>query len=180
MGLDITYYKNLTLIDCVFDRDGEPIDAKTREPITVEYVQLYANPAFPNHANGVEDKGVYHYEASGEFRAGSYGGYNQWRECLAKLAGYPIAERESHGVIQKRHDAGAWAAKAGPFWELINFSDCEGVIGPAISHKLAKDFAEFATNPARYAQSAYKFSELYDDWQEAFQTAAQNGAVRFH
>ena len=52
-----------------------------------------------------------------------------WNE-LATLAGYAGADD-------------AWERTDGPFWELINFSDCEGVIGPKTSAKLAGDFAAF-------------------------------------
>lgn len=174
MGLDITYYKNLKEIACVFDADGEPIDTKTGDPLE-EYFQPHVNKDFPTRADGLKDKAVYEGEHVGGFRAGSYGGYNQWREQLAELAGYAPAESGDRGI---RFDAGAWAAGSGPFFELINFSDCEGVIGATISAKLAKDFAEFQSKADAHEDEWFK--KLYAEWRTAFETAQQFGAVDFH
>ena len=68
-----------------------------------------------------------------------------------------------------------------PFVELINFSDCEGFIGPVASAKLAKDFAAFRdrAQSADSTHGAYDF-ERYCKWQEAFEFAADNGCVQFH
>ena len=38
-----------------------------------------------------------------------------------------------------------------PFVELINFSDCEGVIGPEVAAKLAKDFADYEFSASAFA-----------------------------
>ncbi|MEN9870269.1 MAG: hypothetical protein RLZZ171_1257, partial [Cyanobacteriota bacterium] len=70
----------------------------------------------------------------------------------------------------------------GPFVELINFSDCEGVIGSSLSAKLAKDFADF-NDRAKKTAAEYRgdwFYSLHQKWQEAFELAAQNGAISFH
>lgn len=179
MGLDITAYQDLTKLDCVFSADGEPIDPQSRAPIEGDYYHAYINPDFPDQAGGIDDRAVYRYEKSMRFRAGSYGGYNRWREELARLAGYPTAEYNYHGSIEQRHDAGCWAAGSGPFFELICFSDCEGVIGSATAAKLAKDFAEFRQLADNEGEDEY-WRGLYAEWQKAFEMAAQNGAVHFH
>jgi len=74
------------------------------------------------------------YETSGnviEFRAGSYSGYNKWRDELARraldLPAATVWEDPSRFV-------------EAPFFELINFSDCEGTIGPDAASDLATDF----------------------------------------
>lgn len=176
MGLDITYYRNLAKLDCVFDADGEPIDAGTRQPLEDAH-RLYLNPDFPKQADGID--GMYSGEAVEGFRAGSYSGYNQWREQLAELAGYPATDHDSYGRTRKRHDAGAWAAESGPFHELIHFSDCEGTIGPETSAKLAKDFADFQQRADSFGDDYWR--EKYAAWRKAFETAArENGAVSFH
>lgn len=174
MGLDITYYRNLRKLDCVFDAHGEPIDPVTRAPM--EAHQFYANHDFQKQADGIE--GMYDAEKAGGFCAGSYGGYNNWREDLAKLAGYPALECERHGVAG-RHDAGAWEADGGLFHELIHFSDCEGTIGPVTSAKLAKDFADFQDRADAFGDDYWR--DKYAEWRKAFETAAkENGAVSFH
>jgi hypothetical protein len=179
MGLDIRYYKNITKLDCVFDADGEPLDAATKAPLSEKHFWACVNPHFPERADGLDSKSCYSYEESEGFRAGSYSGYNHWRETLAQIAGYPAIEDERHGVVTKRHDKGAYVAGNGPFFELIWFSDCEGIIGPKTSAKLAKDFATFSDAVAASATDEW-FKEKYAEWKTAFETAAQNGAVRFH
>lgn len=184
MGLDISAYKNLTKVDCVFDVDGEPIDPTTREGIDYDF-RAYVNPDFPGRSEGIEDSAVYVAEDSTGFRAGSYGGYNAWREELAKLAGYKAVpvDRYNTGNVQMRHDYGAFEATEGPFWETIMFSDCEGVIGSAVSAKLARDFADWAERAKEHGESLSQpnwFYEKYQEWREAYEMAADGGAVQFH
>lgn len=178
MGLDITAYSKLEKLDCVFDADGEPINPVTREPVE-GYFQAHISRDFPKQGDGLTDRAVYSYEKSEGFRAGSYSGYNAWRERLAELAGYPAepSERDGKGL---RHDEGAWSAKGGPFHELINFSDCEGDIGPVISAKLAKDFADFQDRADAIMDHDGYWRDKYASWRRAFEMAAQNGAVSFH
>lgn len=158
MGLDITAFRNLQLADPseAFE-DGELVwDGN--------YVQVYANDDFPGHHDPLQNRAAYTYEDSFSFRAGSYSGYNAWRNELAVLAGFGS-------------DRGAWKATHGPFWELINYSDCEGTIGSVISQKLARDFAEYQENAN---QRDDWFQARYADWRRAFEMASDNGAVDFH
>jgi hypothetical protein len=67
--------------------------------------------------------------------------------------------------------------KVKPFYELINFSDCEGIIGPEVSTKLYNDFVKFevvAKNEEEY------FYRKYKDWMKAFKVASNKGVVSFH
>ena len=184
MGLDISAYRKLTKIDVVFSYDGEPIDPVTRESVDYD-LHAYLNHDFPGRADDIDDRCVYRAEESMGFRAGSYGGYNVWREELAKLAGYEglKVDRHNSGNIQIRHDAGAFEATEGPFWDLICFSDCEGVIGSVISSKLAKDFAEWDERAKAHSyicDQPSRFYEVYQEWRKAFEMAADCGAVYFH
>lgn len=178
MGLDITAYQNIRFIDCVFDASGEPIDPGTRKPID-EARRVNVNRDFVARADGLQEDAWFVPEKAYGFHAGSYGGYNQWREELAKLSEYPAVETDSElrrGKI--RHDAGAWKAESGPFWELINFSDCEGCIGPKTSAKLAKDFADYQQRADSHSDE--RFRDRYNEWRGAFEMAAINGLVDFH
>lgn len=65
-----------------------------------------------------------------------------------------------------------------PFYELIDFSDCEGVIGPEVSAKLAKDFADW-DEQAKRTLDDYDY-EMYSNWHKAFKIASDGGAVIFH
>jgi hypothetical protein len=178
MGLDATAYRQLKKIDCVFDSSGEPINPETREPIE-EYFRAYLNSDFPGRADDLEDSGIYSYVDADEAYSGGYGRYNGWREALAKLAGYPTVpvDRYKTGNVEHRHDYAAWQREEGPFWELICFSDCEGVIGATVSAKLAKDFAEFDERAKAVGDSFY---ETYQVWRNAFEMASDGGAVAFH
>lgn len=177
MGLAVTAYKQLTKLDVLFDKWGEPINPDTRQPIDA-YVKAWENPDFPGRAEGLESGAIYGYADAIDGGSMGYGGYNYWRETLAKVAGYPAKEYERYGLKEMRHDAGAWAATSGPFWELINFSDCEGTIGPVVSAKLAKDFAEHDAR-AKEADDG-RFYSFYQLLRESFEFASDNGAVKFH
>jgi|ERR1043165_53304 hypothetical protein len=162
MGLDIIYCSKLTpaVGNEAFDSTGE---------LGEEWRQIYVNPDFPGRAAGLKHQHAYKADTEEYFRAGSYSGYNAWRECLAVLAGYPDGDRG--------HASSAWQMTGGPFWELINFSDCEGTIGPAMSSKLAQDFAEFQDKADQHEDEWFK--KLYGKWRVAFETAADGGCVIF-
>lgn len=173
MGLDITAYRQLRLVENPALEDGDPVDPNHWKP--------YINPGFPGRAEGIAEGAVYEFSECMGFSAGSYFTYSFWRNELARRAGYPAdpAQRESH-----RHSGGAWQASGGPFFELINFSDCEGTIGPIVAAKIARDFAEHeaeilqATDRTHFP--AGYFAEQYGKWRRAFEMAADGGAVSFH
>lgn len=179
MGLDITAYRKVRFVrEARGDDDDDDLN------------RLGPNSDFPAQADGLPDG---FYECSGsrraaiaavyeggppdpdrlKFRAGSYSGYSEWRSRLAKMAGYSA----DHG--------GPWEVpEAGPFVELVNFSDCEGTIGPRTSAKLAKDFADWQERAKAFAESqgvdGEWFMSLYAKWRQAFEMAAGEGAVDFH
>lgn len=181
MGLDITAYRKLAKIDALFDADNEPVNPTTRQPIEGDYFRAYVNDDFPDQAKGVDDQGIYSYGESFGHRAGSYGWYNAWREQLAKLAGYSEAPYErvpgyAPSTVMSAQ-VGAFNTEAGPFHELVCFSDCEGVIGATVSAKLARDFAEWDD---RAKEVGGHFYDKYCDWRKCFEMAADGGAVDFH
>lgn len=169
MGLDITAYKGLTKVDGKARKDFDYAHGE---------VVFYHNKDFKGRFEGLDEEAVYNFTDSMGFRAGSYSGYSTWREQLAELAGYPATPYTGFGEEQIRHDSGAWKATEGPFWELINFADNEGTIGPVVSAKLAQDFAKFRDAAMNHPDEWFR--EKYKDWQEAFEMASDNGAVDFH
>jgi hypothetical protein len=58
----------------------------------------------------------------------------------------------------------------------ITFSDCDGTIGPEVSHKLAEDFAAHHEQAQSHGEHFY---DRYLRWEKAFQTASDGGAVSF-
>jgi hypothetical protein len=162
MGLDISAVQVVEFARERMD-DDDWGDAESPLP-------LIRNQDVPDRGDGLAD-GL--YRRGGEsmsFRAGSYSGYNLWRAWLCKAA---------LGVSQEEVWRGGDTAFAGkPFVELINFSDCEGFIGPKTSAKLALDFAE---HEARILKGADPYNaDRYRKWRQAFEMAAGNGAVKFH
>lgn len=157
MGLDITYGRRAVLVP----------DADTDNYANGEY-RAYANPDFAGRANGIAD-GVYRLEDVDGFRAGSYGGYNRWRSQLCQLA-------------HKCEPSVIWARRPfeGVFAELIDFSDCEGVISPETCAKLARDFAEWDDRAKAMPDVDGYFYEKYQAWRKAFEVAADGGFVMFH
>lgn len=172
MGLNISYGKNLKVVgDAKRDEDGELENYDLR--------QFYINPDFPGREGQVSENVAYDYDDADGFRAGSYGGYNGWRNELAKLAGYKESEYENHGASRRGFANTVFCNPVpGPFMELINFSDCEGVIGAKVSKKLAKDFAEFNDKAINHENE--RFVTVYKDFKKAFECAAENGFVDFH
>jgi hypothetical protein len=161
MGLDITAYERLTPVT---SRDSECEPGHTR---------IWINAEFPGRAGELKD-GVYRYE--GElltFRAGSYGGYNDWRRWLAALVGTTPED--------------VWNSEtpSGPFVELINFSDCEGTIGTTVAAKLAGDFAQWEARAMEKMRAESPdvidwHQSVWTNWRRAFEIAARGGAVTFH
>jgi hypothetical protein len=165
MGLDITAYRKLAKTDAaLLDSGGYPVDYmkfwSAREVASTE-------KEFPGTTAGVEAEAIYSFEERMDFRAGSYGGYNDWRDRLARVAGHESAKA-------------AWdnpPPDGSPFIELISFFDSEGIIGPVVAAKLAKDFADHRSTAE--SVGSY-FFDRYCLWQKAFEMAADGGAVNFH
>jgi hypothetical protein len=158
MGLDITAYRKLIAVENPeLDEDGELVDWDTnwRPGGSMEWSEKH----FPGRGEGIDPQTVYTWEESFGFRAGSYSGNNWWRAKLEKFA------------------------KGNDFSELINFADNEGVIGPVVSAKLAKDFANNKDKAKVFAGSLEDgdwWLGQYERWQQAFEMAADDGAVDFH
>ena len=162
MGLDITYGSRIERLDPQPDGD-RAID----EAYETGAIRVYVHPKWPERAAELTS-GFYLPNRAGGFTAGSYGGYNRWREDLALLM-LGVAPR----MVWLRPDEFAGA----PFYELIAFSDAEGAIGAEVSAKLADDFRAHRSE-ARLAMSDREF-DTYEEFSGAFHEAADNGVVCF-
>lgn len=167
MGLDITAYSHLKAV-------GKHAEAWCDDE---NHVEVFAYDAFPQSFRGIpvlatEDTqggsflvgGCYALTTETKthgFRAGSYGGYNQWR-----------ADLERQFNPDRTLD--------GPFYELLWFADNEGSIGPDAARDLLADFREHAKAyqpPGSWSEYA---RQCYDDWTRAFELATDGGIVSFH
>lgn len=178
MGLDVSAYRKLTKLDAIASEDHEPLLRSTLEPYEGNWFRVYHEPHFPGRADELEDRAFYAYEECGEGVSVGYSGHMHFRDELAKLSGWALSSYEQYGKQWPSYCASAWNADGGPFWELINFSDCEGTIGAAVCAKLAKDFAEYQTKAD--AHENLRFRALYADWRKACEFAADGGALNFH
>ena len=170
-GLDITAYEDLTVVQSPrLDKDG----------ISTEQNQVKLAPSdFAERFAGLTAGAVYWYQSSFDFRAGSYSGYNYWRNELAKLAGYEQTSHKSvNGKTELRYDATVWKIKRGPFWEFIDFSDAEGVIGPVVCKRVYRDFLQYQAAASKHPDEYFRTS--YGDWKKAFSMCASGGAIVFH
>lgn len=173
MGLDISAYSKLVEAPTAErDEDGYPVDYDSFE-------RFYENEDFPGRFEGLKNGMIYGYSEDSEFDSLSigYGRYNAWREQLAEMAGYKDETYEQNGRIMLSHCVACWNGAQGPFAEQINFSDCEGAIGPVACAKLAKDYAEFAGKAE--AVGGY-FWDKYQEFKRCFDIGADFGAVSFH
>jgi len=84
MGLDILAYRKLREVPSAHPDDGDKYDLDTYQVISAEVIDdTEAN--FPGRTAGLK-AGVYTFEEEFSFRAGSYSGYNEWRDNLAWFA----------------------------------------------------------------------------------------------
>lgn len=177
MGLDITAYRKVRLMDTELTRKDEDYYDFVEEN---GGFTTYVNEAFPGRADPILDgRGYETDEEAFGFRAGSYSGYNDWRNQLAELAGYACVESERpYRGKELRCDESAFNADSGPFHELISFSDCEGIIGSVAAKKLAKDFADFQEKADSFGDEYFR--RKYADWRKACEMAADDGCIKFH
>lgn len=170
MGLDISYYENAEPVS----EDDLPDGIEDERQQYIEdnnIIDYFTLKGYEARLEGIDAKYVEVDGKSGGFRAGSYGGYNQWRNRLSILAlGVPASQ--------------VWMSeeqyKDAVFVDLINFADNEGVIGPVSSARLAEQFkSERQRLVQKLSDEDEWWLKLYDKWATAFETAANTGCVEF-
>lgn len=183
MGLDITAYSKLQVLT------PEEIKASERsigvlvdfgeEVITLSDSQIKS----PNNQIRDMAPGTYYRSAETEeydFRAGSYSGYGAYRKMLSEcfLGARPEEVWRNESVYRGQ-----------PFFEQVNFSDCEGFIGPEVSAKLHEDYEEGRDQWYEFLKELYAGDEdgikwrmmsIYDNWTKAFEVASDDGFVWYH
>ena len=168
MGLDVGYYENLDAIEL-------PAGAKSSDDIQEwmeenDVIEVRSGDGFLPRLDDLRPAFYKGSGRQGSFRAGSYGGYNRWRNELCQVM-LGVNARVVWESPSKWSDS--------EFYELIDFSDCEGFIGPRTCAKLARDFMK---NRKRFVQSPLTTdydAQIYDKFQAAFVLASDTGCVRF-
>lgn len=176
MGLDITAYSHVIPVSDEIRQRCE-LAYEEGEDLPEEVFHLFDNRAFEGRVGSLQG-GFYTLTEDSHkfgFRAGSYSGYGEWRDALARYAlgiSAPEVWRTVGMVTQ-------------PFGALIYFSDCEGTLGPEICARLYQDFVE---QEARVTDAAERelegdhawFMARYKDWAKAFALGKEQGCVCFH
>lgn len=173
MGLDITAYKGATLVEVFPDTSNVYDVFEDKYPWDGDG-QFDLIPHFREYADRISPQvfgGVYQWEDSFGFRAGSYSGYNRWRNQLSLAMLGVSAETVWSNEEHYKHQ---------PFYHLINFSDCEGVIGTDLCKRLAKDFADYQSKADQVEDEDGWFRLKYADWRKAFEMASDSGYLKFH
>ena len=151
MGLDITAYRNIKIVE------GE-------EP---EY--YFANSGFKqSNMTNIENKEIQmDFDESFDFGAGSYSGYNIFRNELCLASNNITAEQ-------------LWSLQDETlkFYWLINFSDCEGYIGTSYCKILYDEFVKYEEEVKTKLDEYYH--KKYDYFKEAFRVGESDGLVNFH
>lgn len=176
MGLDIIAMSNMVKVE---NPESDPNWDAEFEYLSDGY-KAYHLRGMERSFSGLEEDAWYRMTEDSdivEFRAGSYGGYNEWRNALA-LLGAGIRADEMWADPDKYQDY--------PFFLLINFADNEGSIGPNAASLLDMQFAVGRTEIDQKARAHFTddheyewFMDKYDDWAEAFKLARENGMVYF-
>jgi len=161
MGLDIWATSKVTPVAGTHDTDE------------CDHAHAYiADPSFVRSIRGLVEDACYDTMPDAEgmsFRAGSYSGYTEFRKQLAEGAGLDLSA--------------IWADPLGhqdePFFELLNFSDCEGTIGPEAAKDLYEDFLKYRTAFISKQRGDEYAIERYDNWTEACRLASDGGLISF-
>jgi hypothetical protein len=162
MGLDIVVYETVQLCPLVHEYQEACWGAG--------HIHVYEQ-GFPQSSRGLILGRC--YLSMGDdysFRAGSYSGYGEFRRQLCLAANQVEPEQ-------------MWANpdlfKDQPFFELINFYDNEGSIGPEACADLAMDFVDHRDTVLPVLDEIGWFGTSYKEWEKAFTTTAGSGLVYF-
>ena len=168
LGLDIRAYSGLIKDEVLtnkLNKRSSHLDYEGHEFIMCPQLG-YIEEAFPNRAEPLKYNGdAFDYEDCALFCIGSYSTYNQFRSTLESFAN-----------------------KVGTtvFNSLIDFSDCEGVIGSVLCEELYNAFVFYEDGYEKYVTNLSDdeffgsiFMRIYCRFKQAFKIGKDGGAVEF-
>jgi len=179
MGLDIYATSNIVT------KLTEPIQFDFYETLgTVDFEEFTISSDFANHVSdyGVRGERVKYIKGPKskdiDFRAGSYSSYNSFRNHLScAMLGVTVSSAWENEEKYSDH----------LIWNLLNFSDCEGAIGPAVSNLIHKGLVDNQDKFSSYLRDSNEigkmdeeyYSETYNNFINAFAIGKQEGIVVF-
>lgn len=180
MGLSISGYNKVKIVDRIVDPD-------------IDYPLFYTeyNSYFIYQLGTLRKNSIYMMSDLSEkysFSIGSYSFYNKWRNDLAIMAGYMDAKnvwndksfKPNNLRLIKLNKINNKEIIIKPFYELIKFSDCEGLIGNIVCKKLYQDFVDFDDAAKIFGDRLPYFYDKYCNLKEVFRFASDDGLVYFH
>ena len=172
MHLDITAYQSLKLIKTITNDNDDYINSQTGL-IEKNIVKIHSRYNRWKQIYPLQVNATYRYQKEKYCLTISYTEYDLWRDRLAKVAGYPPVK----SIDGERYDISAFSANEGKFYELIHFTDCDGVIGQQAIQKLLIDFNRQNIDDI---EDIDNFKEKYSMIWDAFKFAKDDGLVQFH
>lgn len=163
MGLDIIAYSELKKDEYSSAMSEEEKEELDGDCLIMSTLLTEIDEVFPGRAEPLKYNGdVYDCENCAHISIGSYSTYGWFRRALE--------------TFSENRDC---------FNELIDFSDCEGVIGSIVSEKLYEDFSSNAESFEQWVYQKYSIVEgewllrMYYEFESAFEIAKDGGAVEF-
>lgn len=165
MGLSVRAFSSALLL--------EPHEVDQEGACADHVLAHVIDPRFHRSLQGLEDGRCYEVDWSSSVVVhSSYSGHNRFREALCAL----IAPVITPADVWKDPDS---FADSLPFFELINFADNEGTIGPHAALSLLSDFETHLGDwRSVYGQNEYG-SAQYREWLTALKVAAATGLLYF-
>jgi hypothetical protein len=166
MGLDVSVYQNNKVLD--INEDDEDYD--------YDFHAFAQEEEWEDRIKNLEKDRFYEGDQVAHLVSYPYSSHNRFREELIRLIGRSDLLYPHDGKINwdKLHPE-----KNLPFYELIYFSDCEGVLDWQTSEKLYNDFK----NHEFFANQFFKEEESnlrrFNNWMETFELGKDNGVVVF-
>lgn len=177
MGLSICAYVDLKAAPEFVDENDEGEDGDAYEAYYESLLDLTQCSAFEDRSGSVAP-GLYEATEYETALSMSYNGYGTFREMLAKAVGYPAIPFPRNEDLL--HSNGCWQSDSGPLYELINFSDCEGYLGPEAVAKISRDLIEYREQILAEIGHIEFFKSEFEDLSRVFEyVAAHNGVAVF-
>lgn len=172
MGLDTTAYE---FVERLRGGGGSGDDDR--------HILAFSHKNFPHALEGLEGVDSFFVFPGGRevYRGGfHYRGYGNTNHTCSSYSGHSYLRDLIADKFLDTTPEEIWVNpdefKDKPFFELINFSDCEGVLGPVACRNLADDFN---SHPDLDSGDSF-YDELYKDFGKSFNIAADTGVVVFH